>query len=322
MDELRESELTCVSTYGVNDSLDRSFVSFIDLMGFSHTLSVSIHGAIHKMTRFHRAFDLAFSNASDIRQFRFTDCAFIVFTGLRNGIIRLLNFTNYLLALNATLINEGKHFAHLVIPRITLTSGNTLVLDSGLQVKDIRGLDAKSVLAGPAVARAYRLEKHAPPFGLIIDRLCIKMIEDPSIWRVKGVVRSIMEYINSFDSKHEKYSYFHRDSEGIIFPWLLLSVRHGHHSHLHKAHSSDITERTKVLLKIIKLFWGDFRVRVRNSKLSPETCRNIGLLDRMIVDHYSLAKGRIRPVAHINELLNVQETSDLDIDFTQRDSTK
>jgi len=310
VNELRDQELTFVSTYGVKDSLNKFFVSFIDLMGFSHTLTVSTHGAIHKMTRFHRALDLAFSNASDIRQFRFTDCAFILFPDLRNGIVRLLNFTNYLLALNAALITEGKHFAHLVIPRVTLTYGNTLVLDSELQLKDIKGLDPKFVLAGPTVARAHQLEKHAPPFGIFIDRYCIKMLKDPSIWTVKGITHCVMEYINSFDSKHGKYSHFHRDFEGIIFPWLLLAVRHGHHSRLHRAHSSDITERAKVLLKIIDLFWGDFRVRVKDSKISPEMCNNIGLLDRMIVDHYSIAKGRIRPVANIKELLNIQETND------------
>lgn len=307
VNELREQELTFVSTDGVKDSLNRSFVSFIDLMGFSHTLSVSTPGAIHKMTRFHRALDLAFSNASDIRQFRFTDCAFIVFSDMHNGIVRLLNFTNYLLALNVTLITEGKHFVHLVIPRITLAHGETLVLDSQLVLKDIRGLDANSVLAGPTVARAYQLEKHTPPFGIFIDRSCINMIKDPSIWTLEGIARSVMEYINSFDSVDGKYSQFNRDSEGMLFPWLLLSVRHSHSAHLHKAYSPDIIERTKVLLKIIELFWEDFRVRVKESKLHPETCKNIGLLDRMIVDHYSIAKGRVRPVAKIEELLNKGE---------------
>lgn len=308
VNELKEKELTDVSTYGVKDKLNNFFISFIDLMGFSHTLSVSTHGAIHKMTRFHRALDMAFnSNPSNIRQFRFTDCAYILFIDLKDGLTRLLNFTNYLLALNEALIAERKHFVHLVIPRITLTYGKALVLDSELQIKDIRGLDPKFVLAGSAVAKAYQLEKHAPPFGIFIDKLCIDMIKNNTIWTIKGVVRCVMEYINSFNKKSEKYSHFHRDSEGITFPWLLLAVRHGPHSCLHRAFKFDIEKRTKVLLKIIKLFWEDFRVRVKDSILSTEVCANIGLLERMIVDEYSIAKGRTKPVSNIEELLNIEK---------------
>lgn len=59
--EFREQELTFVSTHGVNESLKETYVSYIDLMGFLHTLSISAHSLIHKTTRFHRALDLAFA---------------------------------------------------------------------------------------------------------------------------------------------------------------------------------------------------------------------------------------------------------------------
>lgn len=285
--------LTSVSTLGVDDQLGNLFVSFVDLMGFLSTLAISTHGAVHKMTRFHRALDMAFNDAPSIRQFRFTDCAFLVFKDLREGMTRLMNFTSFVLALDAALIDERKHFGHLVIPRMTVSYGRTLILESELQLENVKGLNTNLVIAGPSVARAYELERSSPPFGILVAKSCISALSSSSIWTDKGVARLAVNYVKSFAQPQDKWSNSHRGNDALAFPWILLAARHSKSSRLHRPRlAKDIITRSLVLAEIIRLFWQDFRTIATASRLPSEVCRNIGMLDRMLADHLSISKGR------------------------------
>ena len=226
--------------------------------------------------------------------------------------MRLMNLINYILSFNAILlkgtIKRGvgrKTFVHLVIPRISVCYGNTININE-FNREQLFGVQCShDFIAGETVERAYRFEKQAAPFGIFIEKEVLNNIfSENYIWTIKGRGKIAYEYLQSCCDDDGYYKKYNRYSDGAMLPWILLAPRHNFGNRIHKAKTEDIKIRAMLLKHIIDLFWIDFRTRTESSEIDPMVCKNIGQMDRMLLDHLSIIGKRKKPDNDINKLIN------------------
>lgn len=147
------------------------WVTYCDLIGFANMCLTSNDTTVNSIIRFHRAVAKSQEGLSNCKIYQFTDAAFCVADNPFDAIQFALNVANYSLAHNALTIESKAHtlFHHLIVPRITVASGEVLMLEDISNPELLSGLNKDSFLAGSAIVNAYKIESSTFAGALAIN---------------------------------------------------------------------------------------------------------------------------------------------------------
>lgn len=160
LNELSVSDDNYVDSREYASHWNNKWVIYCDLIGFASMCLNSNDTTVNAIVRFHRCVSKVQKNIDNCKVYQFTDAAFCVTESPLTAIQFALQLANYSLAFNAKTIETKQNvlFNHLMVPRITIASGQILNLDNIEEPELLNGVDKKSFLAGSAIVKAYRLE--------------------------------------------------------------------------------------------------------------------------------------------------------------------
>lgn len=204
-EEIRKTKEHYVDAREYKSNWANKWVVYCDLIGFANTCLISNDTTVNSIVRFHRAVNRAKSKFPDNQIYQFTDACFCISENPFSALGFAIELGQCCLAHNAILLKDRQSvfFHHLIVPRITIASGNVLQVD-GQSPEPLRnGLDLKSFLAGSAIVKAHNLEDKTFAGAIVLsgddlfeiikasnirgDNTCVRHLL--SRWR-KGLVES------------------------------------------------------------------------------------------------------------------------------------
>ena len=230
------------------------------------------------------------SYSSESRLFQFTDSVFL----LTARAIDALKFSSTLqqlcLAYNANVI-ESKHaplMEHMIVPRITVASGNVLSLPKHLPLsQQYFGVNTETLLAGAGIVTAYRTEKLSSGYLISIDEASYRKICNEDL-EVKGPKGSNRNLIQRWLRGLESYPIMR---DGVVdFPWIVLRPDQDH-PFLRTDEKASSASKLRTIMSSLHLQMGEFVAR----GTPLETFKHYGGVYRHMVHLVQIMRGYRRP---------------------------
>lgn len=157
---IKESKETYVDSRKYKSGWGTKWVMYCDLIGFANMCMKSNDSTVNVITRFHRAISRAKASLTTSKVYQFTDASFCVGENKFEVLGFAIEVAQLCLAHNRALLDSKQNplFHQMIVPRITIASGEILLLDGSEEPDLLSGLNKDSFLAGSAIVRAYYLE--------------------------------------------------------------------------------------------------------------------------------------------------------------------
>ena len=268
------------------------WIVYADMIAFAAKCLASQQTTVNSIVRFHRAVEGAMDNSysSETRLFQFTDSVFL----LTSRAIDALKFSSTLqqlcLAYNANVI-ESKHaplMEHMIVPRITVASGNVLSLPKHLPLsQQYFGVNTETLLAGAGIVTAYRTEKQSSGYLISIDEASYRKICTEDL-EVKGPKGSNRNLIQRWLGGLESYPIMR---DGVVdFPWIVLRPDQDR-PFLRTDEKASSASKLRTIMSSLHLQMGEFVAR----DTPLETFKHYGGVYRHMVHLVQIMRGYRRP---------------------------
>lgn len=288
---IRKDQQHYVDATTWEDDWDDTWVGFSDVLGFGARCLKSEPTTVNTIVRFHRsiAASAARFGPEELRLFRFTDAVY----SLSSSLETILRFTSMLqhqcLAHNRIVMRDKDHplAHHLLLVRTTIAHGRALTLaDPPPPVSKTLGVEARTLLAGSGIVRAYQLEKNT--VGGIVSLSKDDADRIPADVTVRGQLgrpRTLMEAWGTDTAA------FHHD--GVVdFPWALLRPVQ-ETSELWVDSKDGIRAKLNVLVEACDLLSGEFllaQAPLQVAKHRAGLMRHVNELTQRLENHESLRR--------------------------------
>ena len=290
--KLREERLDYVDARAWRKYWKSQWVVYADMIAFATKCLTSQQTTVNSIVRFHRAVEGAMGNfcPSKTRLFQFTDSVFF----LTSQAIDALKFASTLqqlcLAYNANVI-ESKHaplMEHMIVPRITVASGNVLTLPKHLPPsQQYFGVNTETLLAGDGIVTAYRTEKHSSGYLISFDEKSYRKICDENL-QVKGPRGSNRNLIQRWLRGLELYPIVR---DGVVdSPWIVLRPDQDR-SFLRNDEKTSSASKLRTIMSSLHLQMGEFVAR----GTPLETFKHYGGVYRHMVHLVQIMRGYRHP---------------------------
>jgi hypothetical protein len=227
-DHIASANLGVIDSREWKDEWAERWVVYADLVAFASRATRSESVVLNNIVRFDRASQLVAQEFPGVETRRFSDATFAITDDFHSALAFGVALSHTCLAFNREYLQRGtkQFFIHLIVPRITLAGGRALLLKKNARPESrFDGLNPRSVLAGSAIVRAHRLERHSAGGLLTIDCDGIKSLETLELrghnGRVKNGLRRWIAKLADEAAVMRGEVFFHR-RHVLDVPWLLL----------------------------------------------------------------------------------------------------
>ena len=300
VDHVRNTGLGIIDSRDWEAEWADRWVVYADLVAFASRSMRSEPVVLNNIVRFDRASQLASAGFPSMSIRRFSDATFAVAESFPLALGFAVALSHACLAFNREVLarDAKQFFIHLIVPRITIACGRVIVID---KAKDgdakLAGLDARNILAGSAIVKAYMLEKVSAGGLITVDTDGIAAIKKLVVRGDNGrVTNALRRWVRDADDEKQARQgnvYFRRGALADV-PWLLMRPLQDEPGELWGAPNSDADAAIQGYLAVWDTSVREF-YSPQSSSAPLDTSKHAQAAIRHAIQSHQISHGGLRP---------------------------